>query len=254
MMHKSKVIKSSTFSLCFGTNGGYMVYGGYNRTKHLTGETPQKIRYTKNYKIEITKILSHDHMLTKKKVSSKNLLKKKVYGVLDSGSSFTYLPFDAFTGLQQQFKKFCGAHSKRCGGNPDFDQDYCAKYDKSYYKDERFFFDSFPRFIFKLGDMTYVWFPQDYLVKDLKTSAKDGSTAFYCSGVKLRTGEDKKVAKLGVNFMKHYDWYFNKNAKALAFTRSTCDEELFNKKAVPVMGIARMKKSVVGQFDVIGTS
>jgi len=254
MMHKAKVIKSSTFSLCFGTEGGYTVYGGYNRTKHLESEKPQTIKYTKNYKIEINKILSHDHMLNKKKASSKNLLKKKIYGVLDTGSSFTYLPFDAFSGLQKQFTKFCSGHSKRCGGNPNFDQGYCTKFDRAYHKDLRFFFESFPRFIFKFGDKTYIWFPEDYLTIDMNTQAKDGSSVFYCSGVKLNTGGKKNEAKLGVNFMKHYDWYFNRNVKSLAFTRSTCDEEIYNKEPVPVLSITKMKKDVVGQFDVIGTS
>jgi hypothetical protein len=110
MMHKSKAISSSTFSLCFGTAGGYMVYGGYNRTKHLPGEKPQKIRYSKNYRLKITSIVSHDHLVKQKKSTSKNLLKKEFYGILDTGSSLTYLPAAAFTALQTQFNKFCSGH------------------------------------------------------------------------------------------------------------------------------------------------
>jgi len=215
------------------------------------------MKYSKNYRIEINKIIGHDHLLSKRKASSKNLLPKKFYGILDTGSSFTFLPIKAFSGIQKQFKKFCSAHSKRCAGKPVFSHDYCAKFDRAYYKDLRFFFESFPRFIFKFGDKTYIWFPQDYLVKDSKKSAKDGSSAVYCSGVKINTGGKsvkKDSAILGVNFMKHYDWQFNRNVKMLAFTRSTCDEELYNKEPVPVLGIAKMKKSVVGMFDVIGQS
>jgi hypothetical protein len=101
MMHRSKVIRRSTFSLCFGTVGGYMVYGGYNRTKHLPGESPQKIRYSNNYSLKITSIVSHDHLVKQNKSTSKNLL---------TGSSLTYLPAAAFTALQTQFNKFCSGH------------------------------------------------------------------------------------------------------------------------------------------------
>jgi hypothetical protein len=54
--------------------------------------------------------------------------------------------------------------------------------------------------------------------------------------------------------MKHYDWYFHSMVQSLTFTRSTCDDEIYNKEAVPVWGIEKLKKGVVGQFDVIGQS
>jgi hypothetical protein len=110
MMHKSKVIKRSTFSLCFATAGGYMVYGGYNRTKHIPGEKPQRIKYSNNYRIKISRIIGHDHLVKQKKETSKNLLKKEFSGILDTGSSLTYLPAPAFTALQTQFNKFCSGH------------------------------------------------------------------------------------------------------------------------------------------------
>lgn len=106
-----------------------------------------------------------------------------------------------------------------------------------------------------MGGATYIWFPEDYLHKDPAQTAKDGTSAVYCSGIKLpKVGGKKNVAILGVNFMKHYDWYFHTMIQGLTFTRSTCDDEMNNKEYVPVLGIEKLKKGVVGQFDVIGQS
>jgi hypothetical protein len=54
--------------------------------------------------------VSHDHLIKQKKSTSKNLLKKEFSGILDTGSSLSYLPVAAFTAVQTQFNKFCSGH------------------------------------------------------------------------------------------------------------------------------------------------
>lgn len=55
-LFKSRESNTKNFSLCLGTNGGFLTFGGYNASKHLANEKIQTITYTKNYLIQITNV------------------------------------------------------------------------------------------------------------------------------------------------------------------------------------------------------
>jgi len=56
MLYESHKAKNKNFSLCLGTNGGYLTFGGYNVNKHMKGEPVQTVPYTFNYRVKFNGI------------------------------------------------------------------------------------------------------------------------------------------------------------------------------------------------------
>lgn len=81
-LFSSQKSKSKNFSMCLGTNGGYLTFGGHNVNKHIAGEKIQITKYTKNYMVPITSIGVNAAPNWK--------FKKPVQAMLDSGTTFTY--------------------------------------------------------------------------------------------------------------------------------------------------------------------
>jgi len=48
-LFKSRESNTKNFSLCLGTNGGFLTFGGYNASKHLPNESIQTVIYKENY-------------------------------------------------------------------------------------------------------------------------------------------------------------------------------------------------------------
>lgn len=260
MMHKNKFIRSNNFALCFANEGGYMTFGGYNTTKHIPGEKPSVIKYNDNYKIKVNQIILHEESIDSKgklKFKNKNILKEGFEGILDTGNSESSFPPKAFAAIKTQFDTYCAIDKDRCGGAQQLKENYCATYVQKRHGNLNTFFKLFPRIFFKLDNKTYVWFSYDYLYKDHSKSAKDGSTAVYCAGISIQQEDPKnaktKIATLGVNFMRHYDWYFMKKTSKLSFTRSECDENMYGRNGVPIEGMRKYVKSTLDHFDKIST-
>lgn len=55
-LFSSQKSKSKNFSICLGTNGGYLTFGGYNVAKHIRNEKIQTTKYTKNYLVAIESV------------------------------------------------------------------------------------------------------------------------------------------------------------------------------------------------------
>lgn len=112
----SKKANTKNFSLCMGTNGGYLTFGGYNVNKHIANETPQTVPYFENYMIQIENISINNGKNT--------VLQKPLFAMLDSGTTETYLRSDIFNKIQTQFTSFCNLQElnvlARCGKNPTF--------------------------------------------------------------------------------------------------------------------------------------
>merc|ERR1712072_765829 len=76
-------VKNRNFSICLGTRGGFITFGGYNANKHLKGEPVQTVPYTDQYHISFGGPSVGQANTTKTKLTQQALL--------DSGTTFTYL-------------------------------------------------------------------------------------------------------------------------------------------------------------------
>ena len=112
--------KNKNFSLCFGTKGGYLTFGGYNVNKHMPNEPVQTIKYGgQHYTFGMGDI-----------GVGKPLNVKQTYPhpyIMDSGSSDTYFQEPQFNMVAKAFKKWCettklpkGSKGKMCAGVKTF--------------------------------------------------------------------------------------------------------------------------------------
>jgi len=218
---------SKSFSLCLGTDGGFMTLGGYNVNKHMPNEDIQTVPYLRgsNYIVEIYGIDvvgGPDNKWRKETMDSRFESDNKFEAMLDSGTTFTYLKSDVFNDMAETFSTYCSI-ANNCGGgdNRTFNDDFCKTYEPSIHGSLKEFFNSFPKMYFKLkGGATYVWFASDYLYDSGMYSS--GSSREFCTGV--RANDQPGPSILGGQFMRHYDVYFNREKNSISYIRSNCDE------------------------------
>lgn len=210
-------IKSINFSLCLGTHGGYISFGGYNKARHIKGEVVQTVNYgmNSNYRVSISEA----------KVDGKKRFEVPEFAMealLDSGTTFTYLPQKVHSRLMHQINDWCRQDSARCAGHTDFSEQFCVTHDNAKYSSERALIESFPPLQFRLGTgahtATIVWFPRDYINQRRNTFI--GETTF-CTAIK---STEDSVGLLGGMFMRHYDVLFDREHHQAHFIRAHCDD------------------------------
>lgn len=244
-LFKSRQSNNRNFSMCLGTNGGYLTFGGYNVKKHIKGEGIQTITYTKNYIVDVKNVSVNAD-------NNKSLL-KPMTAMLDSGTTYTYLRGDAFELMATQFNNYCKQKSSNqfdlCGKNLFFKKGYCATFDQNHYKTLENFFNSFPKLYFKLGvNTTIIWFAKDYLTKsDTSTATQE----VFCSSVHP-TPPGIANSTLGSSFFRHYDIYFDRDHKNISFVRSECDDK--SPRSYPILGIRGLIRSARVLLSSIGGS
>ena len=221
--------KENSFSLCFGSSGGYLTYGGYNVAKHIKGETLQTISYQKNYIIKVLLLSASAH---KENV----VFQKPMEVMVDSGTTYSYLRTDVFIHLQKTFIDFCNAVKGRCANRPILTDNYCVVYKPDLYgNDINKFFDSFPRIYFRLeNNHDIIVFAKDYLYKKAPN--------IWCSSMRSEASNGSMPSVIGSQFLRHYDIYFNRTKKTMTFVRSICDDHLIS--SYPVMGIRLLLKNI----------
>lgn len=242
--HKSK---NKNFSLCLGTNGGYMTWGGYNVNKHIKGEPIQTISYTGNYKINVTAIGTGKPF--------KNNIPRNNMALLDSGTTYTYVNNDIWFKLKKQWNYWCNNKKnrmskglKRCNNRKILVDDYCATYIPKKHKSYENFFSQFPTLYITLEKKKpVIWFPKDYfLLKGVKSLITGNSR--FCTSINLETSGNG-YSTFGSSFFRHYDIYFNRTQKKISFVRSECEDQA--KRSYPVRGISPLIASariLLGNF------
>lgn len=111
-------ISRNQFSVCFGDDGGVMTFGGFNKDMHIPGEKVQTFEWKKmsNYEIEIPGIYVDNNF-------SNNLADNESYRfVLDSGTTYLWVPSKVYFGIIDEVDKYCKAKvdgEKRCLGLPE---------------------------------------------------------------------------------------------------------------------------------------
>lgn len=235
MLYKTHKAKNNNFSICLGTNGGYLTFGGYNVNKHMKGEQIQTVPYKLNYRIGFNGAGVG--------VPEKYTSPLQHQGILDSGTTFTYLYGKVFDQLKTRFDNWCknpkNWTSKKgaiCGGVPIFKNEYCTHYEEARYGSLENFWSSFPRLFFTLENKTQIiWFPKDYMY--LKKKINDKSLEF-CSSINKENLGANTYSTFGSLFMRHYDIYFNRVKSTVSFVRSECEDR--SERAYPVLGIKKL--------------
>lgn len=233
-LYKAHKVESKNFSICLGTNGGYLTFGGYNVNKHIRGEKIQTVPYQNNYQIKF-----NGPGMDKPAPGAKNL---KFSAIVDSGTTFTYLNGGLWTQTKKNFDNWCRttkkktARGKICDGKKSLVSNFCGRYKPSVHGSYDNFFENFPKLYFTLEkNNQIIWFPKDYLFK--KYTDPKGYEEWCISFEKENMGKHK-FSTLGALFMRHYDVYFNRRNKTLSFVRSECEDNAA--RSYPVKGIREL--------------
>lgn len=114
-----------------------------------------------------------------------------------------------------EFTNQCADRPENCAKHDQFKE--CYYYNKDLYPYLNDFLRTFPLMTFYFnGNIPYYWYPQDYMVQPLD------SNVHYCVGVK-----SLNHVILGALFMRNYDIYFERTAKAIGFRRANCGSDPF---------------------------
>ena len=244
-LHEYKHVRSKNFSLCVGSNGGYMTIGGVNKYKQVPKEKSQVVPFdpkSSDYQIEIIDILfkpkTKEEIQQQKKENQGKKEVKPPTATFDTVNKMSEFAPKLFNKIVAQFDTFC-ANSKeksKCAGNKKFGEQYCAIYDPKTHGNLEEFYDSHPKIFFKLkNDSLYIWLPQNYLVKN--------DSDQYCAQI---SKSEKNATKLGSSFMADYNMYFNRNKHEIKFIRAACD----GKKSVK--GINQLVQNFKGKKRNLG--
>jgi hypothetical protein len=99
-MMEAGIINQKMFTLCLGKNGGVFGIGGYNKDSHLE---PVKwfamAEAGANYKFKLSGISMNNHPL-----AGSN---KWSVGFIDSGTTFSYVPYELWDSLVYHFDNYC---------------------------------------------------------------------------------------------------------------------------------------------------
>ena len=101
VMYDQHLIEHKMFSLCLGKDGGYFQLGGFDATSHLTKNVSwiPLVKENHAYTIQLKGIRMNGHMMGSTHIFTA--------GIIDSGTTFTYVPQKLFTILMDHFDWFC---------------------------------------------------------------------------------------------------------------------------------------------------
>lgn len=223
-MYNQNLIRSPSFSLCFGTEGGFLTLGGNRKDKHLKGEKKQTIPYNHrtDYQVKVSRVKVGTRLteINGKEIYRPGSHLKFAKMLFDSGTTFSYFPKKMFNSIIKSISEYCKKDKKNCGGLGDFSKDSCASFLSSSYASKDAFLDSFPpiEFVFE-KNKKYVWFPRDYLAE--RPNPFDDKSPNFCCTIQL--SDSPEIMLLGAMFMRHYDIYFNRRKEEISFVRAHCD-------------------------------
>lgn len=169
IMKEKQLIPKEMFSLCLGKNGGYFQIGGYDGTNHIANEITWIPTWeTHDYKFSLYGISFNNHLMSGSEAFN--------VGVVDSGTTFTYVPEKLFTMILIHFDWFCSLdtehHCKgkriRSEGDPNA---ICFEYNETLYPTgPKPYFLSYPVLNFHADAINntriaFKWYPSEYLFR-----------------------------------------------------------------------------------------
>ena len=188
-MHEQGLIDRPAFSLCLGKNGGVVTFGGHNESLHVNdSETfSEPLIRSSMFRIALNDV----------SVGGKKLAHGKSYrtAFIDSGTTFTYIPYQMSVDLEKSFDAFC-SRNVSCLGRRD--RGLCYWMDTAIFAGrEKHFFASFPVIaLHTSGGNALRWYPSEYFYA---AESKD-SHKLYCMA-KENYGRSTELL-LGGSFMR----------------------------------------------------
>jgi Eukaryotic aspartyl protease len=208
-LYHTQVLKSNTFSLCFGLNGGFMTIGGYNITNHLKNIQWVTLHDSYYYTIKIKSIQIHQ----KKTLTEKDFISETI---IDSGTTFSYFYDKLYRNIVEYIKRYCEVLGNCNGGRASVSGEprECYEHDSRVYPNLQGFFYTFPDIGFEIDEAYVIWLPKYYLF------TPPGHVNLYCIGIYTGGGS---VNVIGSNFMRGMDIIFDRSNSKLGFAPSVCN-------------------------------
>ena len=206
LLKENNLIKNNIFSLCFGQNGGYFtideIQNKYHLSKNINYFKIENIGYY-YYEIKNIKILN-------------NTIEVNSPGLIDSGTTYTYFPYEISKQIEDLIIKEC--NKKENNGK-------CGKYENTKNLGTCFSFKDkndinyainniFPNITFEYNDnIKYIWSPHNYYYDVIKNNK-------ICFGF---TGSNEKFI-LGSTWMRGHDIIFNMDNNTIGFVEADCNK------------------------------
>ena len=116
---QSGKLATNVFSLCFHMNGGAMSLGGFDPRLH-GGQSADSAglvwAHNPTTSSPFYRVVVEDIRIEGTSVGSSNRLNQGQGSIVDSGTTFTYLPSGAFNGVKTKMTQWCSGGSGRCKG------------------------------------------------------------------------------------------------------------------------------------------
>jgi len=218
-------VHASIFALCFAQEGGLLTVGGIDTSYHLPGATVLwvPLHVGSEYSLSLQG-MSLDG-------SEDELLGDFGTTIVDSGTTYTYLPDPLYVKLHSAIVSFCDSHD-RCGATSSTGA--CWQHRKKGVP-----YDNYPTVRFRFESGTMLWKPRAYLYR------KDTGV---CLGIASNGGTKQTV--LGATWMINTNVIFDIDQKRLGVAEASCPE--FTQRPPPPGGLPvdsdgkRLRQSLEG--------
>ena len=209
LLYNLKIIEKNIFSICMGHNGGYMSLGKIYKKLHESN----KINYLQLLPSNDSYTIQTDYI----DIGKLKKFKMNTTSVIDTGTPISYFPRNLFKIFLQTFEEYCLKKSKNLCGIFRYNKQYgyCAFYENK--KD--------------MNKKLKLW-PDIELIFDKKQLNLEPKNYFYkvsnnkaCLGI---NNHSFPHIIIGSNFMRNYDFIFDKEKTRVGFVEANCSE--FNNK------------------------
>jgi len=218
LREKHNLLDENEFSLCLGSSAGHLDIGGYDETLNL--EPIQWIDHTSvtgYYHLTFQNIVLDAGSDTSRDV---NIAKS---ALIDSGTSFTYIPYSIHSSIKAQFDAWCAESETRCLGthNPSSAISYDIRDSIACYappsgtnKNDPSWLATFPSLELKIQNHdAYICVPPEQYFFNSKQDAM-------CVGL----FRDSQFV-IGANMMVDFQYIFDSDHSRIGISRAKCDGE-----------------------------
>ncbi|WCJ31336.1 Eukaryotic aspartyl protease family protein [Euphorbia peplus] len=206
-----KGVISDSFSLCYGGmdfGGGAMVLGGISPPSDMvfTDSDPTRSPY---YNIDLKEIHVAGHQVPIKPA----VFDGKYGSVVDSGTTYAYLPEEAFIAFKEAIMKELHSLKQITGPDPNYN-DLCFSADES---EVSKLSNKFPTVDLVFGNgQKFSLSPENYLFRHSRMNTA------YCLGI-FQNGHDQTTLLGGITFRNTFVMYDRENSK-MGFWKTNCSE------------------------------
>lgn len=194
-------VNTAMFALCLAEEGGLLSVGGVNRSHHLRKQITWIPMVVRNY-----------YAVDLNEVSVKDTgMKLSGFGttVVDSGTTYSYLPLELYKQLAEEVSRFCKENAG-CGGQPH--DDSCWRLQGS---SSREALARFPTLQLTFsGGKTVPWKPEAYMYRP-KAHENSWCYGFQSNGL-------VKETILGATWFLHHEVIFDVAGRQLGVVEASC--------------------------------